>query len=152
MEIAQQYHDDTGECICCRMMKDELEAQERIVFESAHFVTFTPYAALTPFHTWIFPKRHMSSFGTISDGEVEDLAYVLKLILEKLYIGLANPDYNYCIRSVPCSEYDLEYFHWYLTIVPRLTRTAGFELGSGMFINSSIPEENAKFLREIAVR
>ncbi|MFA5857519.1 MAG: galactose-1-phosphate uridylyltransferase [Elusimicrobiota bacterium] len=152
MQIAMQYHDDTGECIFCRMMKDELEQQERVIFETSHFVALTPYAALTPFHTWIFPKRHSSSFSTTNDGELEDLAYVMKLMLGKLYYGLANPDYNFCIRSVPCSDDVSEYFHWYITIIPRLTKTAGFELGSGMFINSSIPEENAKFLREVQMR
>jgi UDPglucose--hexose-1-phosphate uridylyltransferase len=44
----------------------------------------------------------------------------------------------------------VKYFHWYLSIIPRLTKVAGFELGSGMFINSSLPEENASFLREVA--
>jgi len=151
MEIAMQYFDDTGECIGCHMMKEEMKVKERIICENEHFVSFVPYAALSPFHTWIFPKRHFSSFGNIREDEVKSLAKMLKTVLLKLYRGLNNPDYNYCIRSAPCDEGELDYFHWYLTIVPRLTKTAGFELGSGMFINVSIPENDASFLRNVEV-
>jgi UDPglucose--hexose-1-phosphate uridylyltransferase len=149
MHIAMEYFDDTGECVYCKIMNDELKAKERIVLETEYFVAFVPYASLSPFHTWIFPKRHTSSFRLITENEIKDLSYQLKTILGKLYHGLNNPDFNYCIRSNPKAEGEVEYYHWYLTIVPRLTRTAGFELGSGMYINVSLPEENAEFLRTV---
>lgn len=117
--------------------------------ESKYFVTFNPYAAFCPFHTWIFPKKHAASFADISDEEIEDLAINLKIILAKFYYGLNNPDFNYVIRTSPCDIRKTDYFHWYISIVPRLTKIAGFELGSGMFINTSLPEENAKFLRNV---
>ena len=149
MDIAMDYFDDTGECMYCKIMNDELKAKERIVLESEHFVAFVPYAGLSPFHTWIFPKRHMTSFRVINENEISDLAYQLKTVLGKFYYGLNNPDFNYCIRSNPKDEGEVEYFHWYLTIVPRLTKVAGFELGSGMYINVTLPEENADFLRKV---
>ena len=93
----------------------------------------------------------MSSFEDIVDTELGDLARILKTVLSKMYRGLNNPDYNYSIRSVPTRDRNTEYFHWYLTIVPRISRTAGFELGSGMFINTTIPEESAAFLRDVSV-
>ncbi|MEG4270331.1 MULTISPECIES: galactose-1-phosphate uridylyltransferase [unclassified Microcoleus] len=151
IDEAIRYFDDTGECLFCRTLEDELAAKERVICESEHFVAFIPYAALSPFHTWIFPRRHSSSFDEISDLELRDLAYILKTVLAKLYYGLNNPDYNYNIRSVPIAEGGTKYFHWYIAIIPRVTKQAGFELGSGMFINTALPEESAAFLRSIEI-
>jgi UDPglucose--hexose-1-phosphate uridylyltransferase len=151
MEEAIRYFDDTGECPCCRTVKDELEAKERLIFRSTNFVAFIPYAALSPFHIWIFPLRHVSSFDRISDGEIKDLAKCFRTVLAKLYYGLNNPDFNYSIRSVPSRDLHTEYFHWYFTIVPRVSKTAGFEIGSGMYVNTALPEESAEFLRGVSI-
>jgi UDPglucose--hexose-1-phosphate uridylyltransferase len=151
VEEATRYFDDTGECVFCRTLREELHARERIVAETNHFVAFIPYAALSPFHLWIFPRRHTSSFDDIFDGELNDLALIMRLVLGKLYHGLKDPDYNYSVRSLPTRDHHTDYFHWYLTIIPRVSRTAGFELGSGMFINTAIPEESAAFLRDVPV-
>ncbi|MFB8796482.1 MAG: galactose-1-phosphate uridylyltransferase [Microcoleus sp.] len=151
IDEAVRYFDDTGDCLFCRTLEDELAAGERVIFESKHFVAFIPYAALSPFHIWIFPRRHSSSFDDITDPEITDLAYTLKTVLAKLYYGLNNPDYNYNIRSVPTTEQATKYFHWYIAIIPRVSKQAGFELGSGMFINTGLPEESAEFLRSIVI-
>ena len=151
IEESIRYFDETGECLFCRTLKEELIARERIIFESEHFVAFTPYAALSPFHLWIFPRRHSSSFDEILDSEIADLALTLRTVLAKLYYGLNDPDYNYSIRSIPTRDMHTDYFHWYLTIIPRVSKTAGFEIGSGMFINTSLPEESAMFLREMKI-
>ena len=151
LEEAMRYYDDTGECVSCKMLKDEVGSKERIVLETEHFVAFVPYAAFSPFHVWIIPKRHVSIFGDISDNELKDMAVMLKTMLAKFYYGLDNPDFNFVIRSAPTRGGTTEYFHWYLSIVPRLTKTAGFELGSGMYINVSLPENDAKFLREVVI-
>lgn len=151
IQEAMRYFDDTGECLFCQTLADELAAEERIIYASKHFVAFIPYAALSPFHTWIFPRRHSSSFDEITESEMLDLADNLKTVLRKLYYGLNNPDYNYIIRSLPTDEQRTDYFHWYLAIVPRVSLAAGFEMGSGMFINTAVPEENAAFLRSVEI-
>ena len=148
MEEAIRYFDDTGECVFCRTLKEELGDGDRIVWEGRSFVAFIPYAALSAFHTWIFPKRHNASFGSITPEEMDDLAITLKTVMAKFYYGLDNPDFNYVIRSLSLEENDEECCHWYITIVPRVSKAAGFELGSGMFINTALPEVSAKFLRE----
>jgi UDPglucose--hexose-1-phosphate uridylyltransferase len=148
---ATNYFDDIGECLFCQTLRDEVNAKERIVLETEHFVAFMPYAALSPFHIWVFPRRHSSCYGDINDSEIADLAYNLKTVLAKIFYGLNNPAYNYTIRSMPTDERQSDYFHWYLAIVPRVSKTAGFELGSGMYINTAIPEDSAKFLREIEI-
>lgn len=149
IEEGMRYFDNTGGCLMCASLNDEITDGRRIILNTGHFVTFVPFAALSPFHTWIFPKRHCATFSSLSEGEVGDLAYHLKTILQKLYVGLEDPDFNFSIRSENPKECESEYFHWYISLVPRLTQTAGFELGSGMYINTSIPEESADFLRKI---
>jgi UDPglucose--hexose-1-phosphate uridylyltransferase len=91
----------------------------------------------------------MASFGDINPVEVGDLAWVLRTVFAKLYVGLQDPDFNYTIRTAPAEYAGVKYFHWYLSIIPRLTRVAGFELGSGMFINTVLPEAAAEFLRNV---
>lgn len=150
-ERALRYMDETGECLVCRVLKEELDEGVRIVAENSGYVAFVPYAALSPFHLWIFPRHHRSSFGSIADAEIDPLAQIVHLILAKLYYGLNNPDYNYVVRSLLGVDSKREYFHWYLSVIPRVSEAGGFELGSGMFINTALPEESAKFLRETKI-
>jgi len=148
---ALRHFDDFGECMFCQMLEEELEEQTRIVAVSEHFVTLELYASAAPFSTHIYPRRHMASFGDVSTAEMNDLARMLRSILAKLYHGLADPDFNFTIRSAPAESVGVKYFHWYLSVIPRLTRVAGFELGSGMFINTVLPEAAAEFLRKVDV-
>ena len=146
---ALRHHDDFGECMFCQMIAEELQEQARIVLVSEHFVALELYASPAPFCTHIYPRRHMASFGDISAAEVNDLARILRVTLAKLYHGLEDPDFNFTIRSAPAENVGVKYFHWYVSIIPRLTRVAGFELGSGMFINTVLPEAAAEFLRKV---
>jgi UDPglucose--hexose-1-phosphate uridylyltransferase len=148
---AMRYYDENGECIYCRNLEEEIRDGERVVLETKNFVVFIPYSACSPFHTWIFPKNHKCSFSDAKDNEMEEFAKVLKSILLKFYKGLNDPDYNIVIRSYPAGKGAEKFFHWYVSIVLRLTKSAGFELGSGMFINTSLPEKDAKFLRSIEI-
>jgi len=143
------YYVDYKECIYCTYMNGEIKEKERIVSENEFFVAFVPYAAISPFHTWIFPKRHSACFGETTQNEIVGLAEVLKDVLLRLYIGLDNPDFNYVLRSLSASGAETKYFHWYISVVPRITQAAGFELGTGMFINTAMPEESAQYLREV---
>ena len=149
MEEALRYFDEAGECIFCRVLRDELAEATRIVCENDAFVSFVPYAALSPFHTWIFPRRHMASFGEIQDEEIASLARLLRDTLARLYYGLENPDFNYTVRTAPMENRYCRYYHWYISLIPRLTKVAGFELGSGFYINVALPEESAEFLRGV---
>jgi UDPglucose--hexose-1-phosphate uridylyltransferase len=148
LEESIRFFDETGDCVFCTTLNRELDDGTRIVARNADFVAFIPYAALSPFHLWIFPIRHQSSFEEISPKQIPAFAEILQKVLAKISRGLNNPDYNFSIRSIPAHEGHREYFHWYLTVIPRIGKTAGFEIGSGMYINPSIPEESALFLRD----
>jgi len=145
------HFDEFGECLFCHLMDVELKEGTRVVYETRHFVSMVQYAALSPFSMIIMPRRHMACFPEINDAEAADLGHNLRVTLAKLYYGLDNPDFNYVVRTAPAEYKGVKYYHWYVSIIPRLTKLAGFELGSGMFINVSLPEENARFLREVKV-
>jgi UDPglucose--hexose-1-phosphate uridylyltransferase len=151
MEEALRYYGDFGECLYCRNLRQELSDRVRVISENDSFAAFLPYAALSPFHLWIFPKRHCACFGTVADGEIDDLAAILKDVLLRISVGLDDPDFNFVFRSLPPEEGSVKFYHWYISLVPRVTRTAGFELGTGMFINTALPEKSAEFLRGVAV-
>jgi UDPglucose--hexose-1-phosphate uridylyltransferase len=146
-----RHYDDVGECMFCHMVEREIEDQTRIVAKNECFVAMEVFASATPFATHIFPLRHMASFGEISDMEVVHLARILRTLLAKIYVGLENPDLNFTVRSGPSEYSSARHFHWYVSVIPRLTRVAGFELGSGMFINTVLPEEAAEFLRKVSI-
>ena len=148
---ALRYHDDFGVCMFCQMIEEEWEVNERVVLVTEHFVGMEPFASPTPFCTHIYPRRHMASFGDISAKEIADLGRVVRTILAKLYHGLEDPDFNLTVRTAPAECVGVKYFHWHLSIIPRLTCVAGFELGSGMFINTVLPGAAAEFLCNVKV-
>ena len=150
MEESMRYFDERGECVMCENLRMELDSGVRIVDDNERFTSFVPYASYSPFHLWIVPKRHSHCFSTITDEEIADLAECLGKVLVRLLRGLDDPDYNIVVNSSPLDG-GKRHSHWYISVVPRVTKAAGFELGSGMFINSSLPEENAGYLRGIEV-
>lgn len=144
---AQRYFDELGRCVYCDMLASELSDQQRIVLENDSFAAFIPYAAECPFETWIMPKRHQSDFSEITEGERADLSLALHTLLAKLHSKLNDPDYNYTINTGARTMHEPQ-SHWYLRIRPRLVTRAGFEIGSGMRINPSLPEADAAFLND----
>lgn len=143
---AQRYFDVWGRCVYCDILEFEMQDRRRVVFENSSFIAVVPYAAEVPFEVWILPKQHQASFGEISDEAKLDLAASLHAILCKLHLRLNNPDYNYVIATSPQYKADEPQLHWHLQIRPRLTTRAGFEIGSGVSINPSLPEADADFL------
>jgi len=151
LSSALAHFDEYGECIFCRVLSQELQEGTRVFLETEHFVAFVQFANLTPFSFLIMPRRHMACFAEIKDAEAADLARALRRSLAKLYYGLTDPDFNYVLRTAPGEYSGVKYYHWYVSVIPRLTKMAGFELGSGMFINVALPEENAAYLRSVNV-
>ena len=149
LEAATRYYDDHGTCVFCRMIEMERKEKTRIVIDDDRFLVIEPFAARVPFETWILPKEHRATYGEVTGSELKDFARVLNRVTEKLYRGLSNPAYNLVIRTAPSGEDGEEYYHWHVQIIPRLTTPAGFELGTGVYINTTLPEATAKFLRKV---
>ena len=127
------------------------QAGDRVVLETERFIVVEPYAPRFPFETWILPKRHESHFEDADGPALQDLAYVLRTLMRKMEKVLENPAYNMMIHTAPVQEPALPHFHWHIEITPRLSRIAGFEWGTGFYINPTPPEEAAKFLLEAGV-
>ncbi len=147
-EVAQRHFNQWGRCVYCEILEFEMQDRRRVVFENNSFLAFVPFAAEVPFEIWIVPKKHKADFGNISDEEKPDLAAALQGILARLYKKMNDPDYNYIINTSARYRADDPELHWYLQVRPRLTTQAGFEVGSGMSINPTVPEDDADFLNE----
>ncbi|HKW96552.1 MAG TPA: galactose-1-phosphate uridylyltransferase [Bryobacteraceae bacterium] len=148
LEGARQYYDFKERCVYCDIARQEAAAGLRLVTETDRFVSIEPYAARFPFETWIIPKQHESHFEDTSAPVIQNLAWVLRSTLRKLDKTLEKPAYNFVIHTAPVQEPALSHYHWHIEIMPRLTKVAGFEWGSGFYINPTPPEESAQFLRE----
>ncbi len=135
-----------GSCLYCDVVAEERKARHRIVAEDERFIALAPYAARFPFETWILPKAHAGAFESIPDAHRPVLARFLKDILGRMDRILDDPSFNYYIHTAPHRD-DAVVYHWHLEITPHLTETAGFERGSGFYINPVVPEDAAAILR-----
>jgi UDPglucose--hexose-1-phosphate uridylyltransferase len=148
---ARRFFEESGGCLACAQIAQEREQACRIVFENLHFVAFIPYAALSPYHLWIFPKTHSACFSEQPPETLPALAEIVSTVLGKLHGLLGDPAFNLVVRSLEPKK-NVPHFHWYISIVPRINKPAGLELGTGLYVNPSLPESCAKALREFAVR
>lgn len=151
LQGAKAYYNYKERCIFCDIIKQEINSKIRLVSENDHYVCIAPYAARFPFETWILPKAHDPYFEDSQKFEFESLSRILGDILKRQDKALNTPPYNFIIHSAPFNQdyHDEDYYHWHLELMPRLTHLAGFERGTGFYINPTPPEEAAKFLREL---
>ncbi len=147
LDGASHYYQFKERCIFCDVIRQEEKSKVRVVTDSDKFIVLEPYAARFPFETWILPKRHESHFESIDPGEVRDLARALGSTLRKMHKVLENVAYNFVIHTAPVQEKAMAHYHWHIEVIPKLTKVAGFEWGTGFYINPTPPEEAAGFLR-----
>jgi len=134
-------------CIWCDIVRQERRDGVRVIREAGGFVALAPFAPRFPFETWILPVAHRSSFEDTPTEEFLPLADLLSRVLRGMGRYLSDPPYNFMLHSAPLRTPTLDHFHWHLEIIPKLTRVAGFEWGTGFFINPTPPEEAAEYLR-----
>ncbi len=146
---SQRYYEFRERCVYCDIIAQEMEDGDRIVTENESFVCLTPFASVFPFEMWIIPKHHNPSFTHMGDQQPRALASILRDSLRRLTIALDDPPFNYVIHTAPYGQESLEYYHWHLELMPRLIKHAGFEWGSGFYINPTPPETAAKHLRNV---
>jgi UDPglucose--hexose-1-phosphate uridylyltransferase len=151
LQGSKQYYIYKERCVFCDIIRQETDSGIRVVAENEDFLTIAPYAPRFPFETWILPKRHESAFENSSSQMFENLAKAIKLLLMKADRVLDNPPYNLVVHTSPAQDPTNEYYHWHIEFMPKLTKTAGFEWGTGFYINPTPPEEAARFLREASV-
>ncbi len=144
---SQSFFDSQGQCIYCRMIEQESADGQRLVAESDHFIAFCPFAARFPFETWILPQAHRSRFERTDAARLSECALLTREVVARIESVLDRPAYNYLIHSAPFDTGRLGHYHWHVEVFPRLTKAAGFEWGTGYYINPTPPEEAAEQLR-----
>jgi UDPglucose--hexose-1-phosphate uridylyltransferase len=151
VDNSKRYYEEKERCIFCDMIKQEVETGVRVIGENRQFIAISPYAPRFPFETWLLPRRHSSSFEVQPDSEYGNLAKLLRNILSRLDLVLDRPSYNYVVHTSPVGEEVNDHYHWHIEMMPKLTKVAGFEWGTGFYINPTPPEEAARFLREAQI-
>ena len=149
IEQAKQYYGYKERCIFCDIIHQESSDKKRIISENDEFVALAPFAPRSPFETMILPKKHESSF--LSNKNFNLLAEILQKTLKQIDKVLDMPPYNLMFHTSPFRDEINNYYHWHIEIIPKLTKIAGFEWGSGFYINPTPPEEAAKFMREAEI-
>ncbi len=148
---AKTYFDFKERCIFCDIIRQEIKDDIRVIYEEDYFIAIEPFAPRFPFETWILPKEHQSHYEAIPDNLLEHLAVTMKTVLGKINAALNNPPYNFVIHTSPMQEQPLEHYHWHIELMPKLTRIAGFEWGTGFYINPTSPEDAAQYLKKINI-
>lgn len=161
LKVCREFFAAKERCLFCDLIDFEIGCGERVVKEFPNFVTLTPYASCFPFELRLYPKKHLHDFVLLDDQELSELAVAMKDMLSRLKAVLKDPPYNFILHTAPPPQkragkpefwssilYD---YHWHIELVPRLTRIAGFEWGSGFFVNPTSPEDAAHFLREAGI-
>lgn len=136
-------------CVFCDIIRQETTARSRIVQEDGEMLALSPYAPRFPFETWLLPRRHHARFEEAPAPVYQSLARMLKAVLQRMNRALDSPSYNLVVHSVPFSEERTDFYHWHVEVMPRLARTAGFEWGTGFYINPTSPEEATQVLRAV---
>lgn len=144
---AQKHYFLKERCIFCDIIRQEKESNERKIIENDDFIAIAPFASRFPFEIWLLPKQHESHFEKISAETLNSLASLMQNLLKRLKIALNDPPYNFLIHTTPFSEDFLVHYHWHIEIIPKLSRVAGFEWGTGFYINTTPPEYAAEVLR-----
>ncbi len=149
------YYETHSHCVFCSMIDSEREEGLRFVYENDLFVSFCPYASRFPYEVWLVPKPHNADYTRIQPAETAALADCLKVTLKKLVAVLGDPQYNYLLHTAPYLKPPggffgelRDYYHYHIELYPRLTKIAGFELGTGIHINPTLPEDAAANLRD----
>jgi UDPglucose--hexose-1-phosphate uridylyltransferase len=158
IEGAQAYYGYKMRCVFCDIIHEEQRFATRIVYENASFISICPYASRFPFEIWLMPKRHMSGYQMTTWQELIELADCMRITMKKLAQALGAPQYNFMLHTEPNKSVPRffwpnidDYYHWHFEIIPKLTRVAGFEWGTGFYINPTAPEDATEFLRGVDV-
>ena len=146
---AKEHFVEKERCIYCDILRQEMQEGSRIVCENGDFVCLAPFAPRFPFEVWVLPKAHASHFEETPKSHVESLARIFTDVFRRLDRALDTPPYNFSLHTAPLRDNTSDYHHWHFEIMPKLTQVAGFESGSGFYINPTPPEVAAKFLREV---
>ncbi|MFQ5822460.1 MAG: galactose-1-phosphate uridylyltransferase [bacterium] len=149
LEGSKRFYNYKERCIFCDIIRQEGQSQRRLVASFDSYITIEPFAPRFPYETWILPTQHYSHYENMPNEMYYELASVLKDALSRINSALGYPPFNFILHTSPIQESMYLEYHWHLEIIPKLTKVAGFEWGSGFYINSTPPEIAAEHLKNV---
>ena len=137
-------------------LKQELQANERIIYQNDAFVVLTPFWAVWPFETMIVPKKQCENITMISQQDSLNFADAISKTT-KAYDKLFNCSFPYSsgIHQSPTNGEINDHWRWHMSFYPPLLRSASvkkFMVGYEMFGSPQrdiTPEQAAKRLRDL---
>jgi len=149
---SKRYFTEHGKCVHCEMVQHELSVKHRVVDENEKFISCVPFAPKIAFEMRIYPKVHQSVFEMLEDGDIPFLADILQRSLKRIKKGLNDPAFNFFIHTAPVGNAaEHSHYHWHMEIIPKTSVWAGVEIGTGIDISAILPEDAAKFLKEVSI-
>jgi UDPglucose--hexose-1-phosphate uridylyltransferase len=151
LENCRRYHERQGRPLLSAMLEEELRRGERIVADTPDLVAFCPWASRFPYEVWMVPRRRQSDFAAVTPAEAGQAAAMARDLIGRIERTLGNVGYNYLLHTQPFDTSRYDHYHWHIELFPRITKVAGFEWSTGVFINTVAPETAAKALRDAAL-
>jgi UDPglucose--hexose-1-phosphate uridylyltransferase len=148
LEGSLRYYKYKERCVYCDIIRQEISKDLRVVCQDDLFIALMPFAPRSPFEMWILPRKHSSSYITLDEPSFASLTKIFSETMRRLDACIPNVPYNFVLHTAPLRSEPLEHFHWHFEIRPKLTTIAGFEWGSGFYINPMPPEDAAVYLKE----
>ncbi|MBI1976526.1 MAG: galactose-1-phosphate uridylyltransferase [Candidatus Omnitrophica bacterium] len=148
---AEEYLEYRDRCVFCDMILQERREGLRLLDENKYFMSFCPFFSRFPFEVWIMPREHQADFGSIRKEESGSFAQLIRATLARMKKRLRDPSYNFMLHTVPLDGSGTDAYHWHLEIIPKLAQIAGFEWGTGFYINPTPPEDAVRWLKEVTV-
>jgi UDPglucose--hexose-1-phosphate uridylyltransferase len=145
------YYKYKERCVFCDIIRQEKKQELRLVCENESFIAIVPFAPRSPFEMWLLPKKHSSAYINMDSHGFDQLTELFSECMRRLDKCIPDVPYNFVMHTAPLRSKSLEHFHWHFEIMPKLTSIAGFEWGSGFYINPIPPEDAAKFLRDVKI-
>jgi UDPglucose--hexose-1-phosphate uridylyltransferase len=152
LSASERYWHEHGSSLLADLACQEVHSEKRLVIKSERFVAFCPYASRFPYEVWIAPRRHQPAFEAVEAGELGELSRLTTDVIGRIESAAGTAAYNYFLHTKPFDSPQHDHYHWHIEITPRLTKVAGFEWGTGCFINPFPPEASAAQLRGVRKR
>ena len=170
VENSANYFNKHHRCIFCTLIDEALTFEatiydresgeihrkinvgQYIIERSEKFIAIKPFASRYEWEVHILPLTHQADFINLTDNDLPDLANIMRRTMARLDSVLSNAQYNYFLHTLPHDNNDKHHensYHWHIEICPRTSIPAGFELGSGLFVNTISPEQAAQTLRSV---
>ncbi|KKR55725.1 MAG: Galactose-1-phosphate uridylyltransferase [Candidatus Curtissbacteria bacterium GW2011_GWA1_40_24] len=148
LDGSEIYFGKNKKCVHCAMIDWEKKEKKRLIYENKGAIVFAPFVSQEPFELRVFPKKHLSYFEDTSVKDMEFVVDALQNALIKIERKLKDPDYNFFIHTSPLkNKKTRRHYHWHIEILPKISVSAGFELGTGIEITAVDPDEAAKILK-----